>query len=212
MRKLVSLAALALSVVMTGTATARPGPDSGPNPDFNVTVMEAHRSSLNEHYHQFSFDTGLDEGGGRYDWGLRAAYVCGYAEYIVGSQVQFKVQIELLRGYPEPIQVNDNDPHRQPVNGSLGPCGDGVGGPSVNMVHDGSPFNPVGAMLVAYKNGVPIKTLALPAVSPTNEETFFSPGAAPGRAVLWYDEDALGNPIPVARVWLDPVAPGVTVQ
>ena len=204
-RLIAAVVGLGITVLLVSGISAKPGPDPNVG-SFNLIVKENNPPNPPEPYELLHFDTS-----GPWDWGLRAAYVCAYVEWIDAGGLEFRLQLELVTGYPQGVRILDDSTAREKVNGSLGPCGNGTGGARVDLSPDGSPFAPQIVPLIAYKDGVPLGGIVLPAVSDDNPETYWSPGSVPGSAVMWYDEDALGNPVQVARMWIDPVAEGVSV-
>ncbi len=190
---------------------------AGPGPDPDVGSFEIFTSSGGSDYDRTFFD--VSQG---WDWGLRHAYSCAYVEFFQGGQLLFEVHYELVPGYPQHIEINDTAAAGEPVNGSLGPCGDGLG-PGASMPFDGSDHFPHGTMFTFYRDAQPVATLDYHDEMCTRG--YWTPGDEPGEAWLWWDEDGPqsmmpemedcnggpGEPVAVVRAYVQNLGPGVGV-
>lgn len=212
---LATIVACVLGLGLGPVALAGPGPD----PDvgsFDIFASELEGPTSLE-YDRTHFD--VSQG---WDWGLRAAYSCAYVEFFQGGQLLFEVHYELVAGYPKPVQINDSAAAGEPVNGTLGPCGDGIG-PEANVPFDGSDHFPHGTAFTFYRDGQPVTTLDYNDAMCANG--YWTPGDEPGEAWLWWDADGpqdtmpgmgdcTGGPEPpqaVVRAYVQNRAPGVGV-
>jgi hypothetical protein len=204
-----------LVVGMGAVALAEPGPDPEVG-SFDIFTRELPRIGGTE-YDRTHFDSARG-----WDWGLRAAYSCAYVEFIQGGNILFEVHYEMVAGYPKSIEINDNAAADEPVDGSLGTCGDGIG-PEANVTHDGTDHFPHGTTLEFSRDGQPLVTLDY------NDDMcaqgYWTPGDEAGEAWLWWDEDGPqdtmpgmhdcgggpGEPVSVVRAFVQNVAPGVSV-
>jgi uncharacterized protein (TIGR03437 family) len=204
-----------LIVGMGAVALAEPGPDPDVN-SFDIFTRELPRIGGTE-YDRTHFDTALG-----WDWGVRAAYSCAYVEFIQGGQILFEVHYEMVAGYPTSIEINDNAGAGEPVDGTVGSCGDGIG-PEASITHDGTDHFPHGTTLEFSRDDQPLVTLDY------NDDMcaqgYWTPGDQAGEAWLWWDEDGPqdtmpgmhdcgggpGEPVSVVRAFVQNVAPGVTV-
>lgn len=211
-----TLAVCALALGIGPVAFAQPGPDPDVGP-FDIIVKEAIGPD-SQTYNLTHFDTTRD-----WDWGLRAAYTCAYVEFFSDGQLMFEVHYELLKDYPTPVQILDNAGSGQPVNGTLGDCGDGIS-PEASMSFDGSDHFPHGTALNFYRDAQPLTTLDYHSADMC-ANGYWTPGDEPGEAWLWWDQDGPqstmpdmedcnggpGEPLPVVRAYVQNRAPGVGV-
>jgi len=126
-RWLVLLVSLGLVLAYATSAPAAPGPDPDVESfDLFISELRTVNNPDPREYDRTHFEVGHPTG---WDWGLRHAYACAYVEHFTNNNLDFEVHYELFQGYPIPVQINDTAfvPGGEPVNGSLGPCGDGVG-------------------------------------------------------------------------------------
>lgn len=210
-----TLAVCALGLGIGPVALAGPGPD----PDvgsFDIFTRELPRNGGTE-YDRTHFDASQG-----WDWGLRAAYSCAYVEFFSAGELAFEIHYEMVPGYPKDIEINDNASAGEPVNGTVGNCGDNIG-PGASMPFDGSDHFPHGTAFTFYRDGQPIAGLDYHDEMCT--KGYWTPGDEPGEAWLWWDEDGPqstmpdmedcnggpGEPIAVVRAYVQNRAPGVGV-
>jgi len=210
-----TLAVCALALGVGPVALAQPGPD----PDvgsFDIFTRELPQIGGTE-YDRTHFDTSQG-----WDWGLRAAYSCAYVEFFSAGSLAFEVHYEMVPGYPKEIEINDSATAGEPVNGTLGNCGDNIG-PEASMAFDGTDHFPHGTMFTFYRDAQPIATLDYHDEMCTNG--YWTPGDEPGEAWLWWDEDGPqdmmpgmgdcnggpGEPVAIVRAYVQNRAPGVGV-
>jgi hypothetical protein len=210
----IGIVALAL---LPAPAPASPGPNPNVGP-FDVIIREA-LGPGSVTYDVTSFETSHPTG---WDWGLRAAYSCLYVEFYLEGVRAFEVHYETVQGYPGSVQILDDAGAREPVNGSLGPCGDGLG-PGASMPFDGTDHFPHATDLVFYAGGSEIARIDY-----SGDEcswAYWTPGDEAGEAWLWWDADGPtetmpghhacdggpGEPEPIVRAFVQNLAPGVDV-
>src|SRR4249919_1702153 len=127
-----TLIACAMGLGIGPMAFAQPGPD----PDVGSFDIFTRELPAGQDYDRTHFDTSQG-----WDWGLRAAYSCAYVEFFQGGNLAFEVHYEMVKDYPTEIQINDTAAAHERVDGSLGPCGDGIG-PEASITHDGTDHFP----------------------------------------------------------------------
>jgi hypothetical protein len=184
-RMIAVLAACALALGVGPVALAGPGPD----PDVgSFSIFTDELGPGGAEYDRTFFD--VSQG---WDWGLRAAYSCAYVEYFQGGQLLFEVHYELVADYPTPTEINDTAAAGEPVNGTLGPCGDGIG-PEANVEFDGSDHFPHGTAFEFYRDGQQVITLDY--MDNMCANGYWTPGDEPGEAWLWWDVDGPQDTMP----------------
>jgi len=200
-----TVAAVLIIAAPVVPAPGIPGPDPDDAPKrFEIFVREL------EDDHEVYEDLGFSRSNG-WDFGDRAAYACAWVEFVSDGKVQFRIDFELVVGRdykPGSLEINDRNGFEEKPDGQTR-CGDGDG-PGANLRHDGSPFVEGGARWDVYKHKQLLVSYRLPAVSNDNEETFWSVGDQHREAYLWYGEEG-GDPVPVMRAFIKPVAGHVSV-
>jgi hypothetical protein len=202
---LIALAALALP------AGAVPGPDPQGAPAHFSIVVNGEFAGETEVLQEIGFDRANS-----WDFGDRESYRCAYIEYIVGGEVQFKIEFERLAVPGQPanyIVINDRHGSESGEDGNPPAQSDTCGMPAGGgpRVSDGSPFVAGGANFTIYKDGSPLTSYSLPAVAPEDDEVFWSVGDDPDEAYMWYIEPGETNEA-VLRFDIVPVAPGVSLS
>ncbi len=203
--------ALVALVALAQPVAAIPGPDPADAPPAFTIYVVGNSDGETEALEALDFARADN-----WDFGDREAYRCAYVEYIVGGQVLFKLELERLAvpGQADNyVALNDEGGMESGEGGNPPSPGDLCGMPAGAgpLQFDGSAFVSGGATFTVTRDGSPLATYSLPAVSPTNPESFWSPGNDPGEAYLWYIAPGEAND-PVLRFTVVPMASGVSVD
>jgi hypothetical protein len=136
-----------------------------------------------------------------WDFGDRAAYRCGWAEYFQGSNEKFEVTFKGVSNYSGSFQINDKFGAQLPgddpsVDTKLMCWEDPLKG--TNFVADGTDHFPhmihAGDGLTFYQDGEPMldaqgDPVFIDLRQPDCAKLYWVPGDEPGEAWLWWDED-----------------------
>jgi hypothetical protein len=207
-----AVVALFFVTLIAGVSSAQPGgPDA--TQDFSLFFTDQD-GTLDE--------TGFDVSDG-WDGGSRIGYQCAWVEYFQAGTELFEVHYEVVAGYPALLNDRYMDDGQDGSNTAL--CGDGP--PHGEAVYDGSDHFPHGTELVFFDQGMEI--VRLDYHRDHCAQGYWTPGDEPGEAWLWWDADGPEHtepgvpvpdhcevtgpeePQPVARAWVQNLAPGVSV-
>ncbi len=211
------LASAAVVFAVGGYVVAAPGPDPEVG-SFDLIIREA-VGPASVTFDRTHFDTSFPTG---WDWGLRQAYSCAYVEHFTDAALDFEVHYEVVRDYPGSIQIVDDANAREAVNGSLGPCGDGLG-PAASMDFDGTDHFPHGTAFAFYRGSEQIAGIDYH--DDACARSYWTPGDEAGEAWLWWDADGPtndghmeldcgggpGEPVPLVRAFVQHLVDGVDV-